>query len=391
MNKKQNLMTVCLFCALLLGFSLAFLILPDQSFSQQENRSLRTLPKFTWEKLFDGSFGEQINDYFADQFPVRDAMVGMKGICETALGKGENNGVLLGKDGQLAKVLFDALDANGGVLTETDSFDPVHLANGIAGINRAAANAQVPFYTLLTGRTWDVAASAFDYPHTFGDALWEQVRKGIAAEANLIDTLPLLREKYEAGEYVTYKTDHHWTTLGAYYAYTEVLGAFGMEGEILPMSAFEKEAASQAFYGTAWSAGGMKFVAPDVLELWRTENEGDFEVTADGKTLSGFYSMGYLEKKDQYSVFLDGTHDVVTVTQKTAEARPRLLLIKDSFANSMAPFLAQHFDLVLLNLSSARTDFTDVTALAQEYDADMVMLVYTVENMVTANKAANLK
>ena len=90
-------------------------------------------------------------------------------------------------------------------------------------------------------------------------------------------------------------------------------------------------------------------------------------------------------------MFLDGTHDVVTVTKKTAQARPRLLLIKDSFANSMAPFLAQHFDLVLLNLSSARTDFTDVTALAQEYDADVVMLVYTVENMVTANKAANLK
>ena len=100
MKNKINLITVCLFAALLFGFSIAFFILPDNSFSEQENRSLRTLPSFSLEKLADGSFGEEINDYFADQFPLRDALVGLKGISEITLAKGENNGVLLGEDGQ---------------------------------------------------------------------------------------------------------------------------------------------------------------------------------------------------------------------------------------------------------------------------------------------------
>ena len=105
--------------------------------------------------------------------------------------------------------------------------------------------------------------------------------------------------------------------------------------------------------------------------------------------MSGFYSDSYLEKKDQYSFFLDGTHDVVTI-KKEGEARPTLLILKDSFANSMAPFLAQHFDLVLLNLSS-RKDFTNITALAEEYGADRALIVYTVENVVTADKLSKLR
>ena len=93
--KKQHLLTVVLFLSVLFAFSAAFLILPDNSFSEQENRSLRTFPRFTAERLINGKFGEEINDYFADQFPMRDSLVGLKGITEIGLGKGENDGILL--------------------------------------------------------------------------------------------------------------------------------------------------------------------------------------------------------------------------------------------------------------------------------------------------------
>ncbi|MBO5294277.1 MAG: hypothetical protein J6B71_03415 [Clostridia bacterium] len=135
----------------------------------------------------------------------------------------------------------------------------------------------------------------------------------------------------------------------------------------------------------------MKFVPPDTMELWLLGNEDEFTVTADGRDLDGFYSMGYLAKKDKYSTFLDGTHDVVTVKKRTDEERQTLVIFKDSFANALAPFLAQHFDLVLLNLSSVRTDYTDVTAYAREYDADRVLLVYTLENVITADKLTRMR
>ncbi len=390
MGRKLQIVTVVLFVLFLFGFALGFLFLPDQSFSEQENRSLRTLPKFTWEKLSTGRYAEEINDYFADQFPLRDWLVGLKGCSEIALGKGENNGVILGEDGQLLTRFYNMLLSDGSVRADSDAYDPVTVDAGVEGILRANNALEIPFAVLLTGRTLDVAASASAYPAAGSDALLEQVCQGLdAGDVNYVDTVPMFRQKYENGEYVYYKTDHHWTTLGAYYAYEEVLWAFGMEEEILPMDAFVRQTVATDFYGTAWSAGGMKFVAPDTMELWLHGNEDSFTVTADGMTLEGFYSRRYLEAKDKFSVFLDGTHDVVTV-EKAGEERPTLVIFKDSFANNLAPFLAQHFDLVLLNLSSRR-DFTNASELCREYEADYALIVYTLENLLTADRLAKLR
>ena len=206
-----------------------------------------------------------------------------------------------------------------------------------------------------------------------------------------MDTIPLLRQRFDAGEEVYYKTDHHWTSLGAYYAYTETMKTFGMEAETLPAERFTRKTVADSFYGTLWSAGGMKWVSPDRVEFWLAGNEDDFVVIADGKEQEGLYSTRWLKEKDCYSAFLDGTHDVVTVKKKDGGERPTLLLLKDSFANSLAPFLAQHFDLVLLNLSSSRADYTDLSALSLEYGADAVMLVYTLENVITADKLSRLR
>ncbi|MBQ1962550.1 MAG: hypothetical protein II369_00350 [Clostridia bacterium] len=386
----QNL-TIAVFLLAVFGFSLAFWILPDRDFSEQENRALRTLPAFTLEKLASGKFSDEINDYFADQFPIRDALVGVKGFAEIAMGKRENDGILLGADGYLAKRRFDMMLQNGEILPDMDAFDEAHVRDAAEAIRRVSESLEVPFSVFLTGRTVDVAASKLAYPSSYSDALLALLREELGTMEGYIDSVPLYRERLENGEDVYYRTDHHWTTLGAYYAYVEILHSYGLEEEILPPDAFDRVTASDAFYGTSWSAGGMKFVSPDSIELWMRGNEESFAVTADGRELEGLYSYRYLDRKDQYSIFLDGTHDVVTVRSKTQADRPTLLLFKDSFANSVAPFLAQHFDLVLLNLSSVRTDYTDVSAYAEQYGADYVLLIYTLENVMTTSKMQNLR
>ena len=391
MNRISKMIAAIGFLLTVFGFAVAFLLLPDRPFSEQENRGLSLCPQFTLEKLVTGAYSQEINDYFADQFPMRDALVWQKGIAELTLGKGENDGVLIGDGGQLAKRLFSAKAADGTLTEETDAFDPAHIQASMEGVNRLASKLDVPLTVLLTGRTLDVAASAFSYPRDFSDALLTCVRDHVADNVVYLDTVPHFRELYDRGEYVYYKTDHHWTTLGAYYAYCEIMRSFGMESEILPESFFVKETSPEPFFGTAWSAGGMKFVPPDRLELWHGADDGAYTVTADGKTLDGFYQRAHLTKKDQYSVFLDGVHDVVTVQKNGEEERPTLLLFKDSFANSIAPFLARHFDLVLLNLSSTKTDFTNASFYAKQYGADRVLLLYTLENVITADRLCRLR
>ncbi len=382
--------TAWVFLTLLFGLSLSFWLLPDQAFSEQENRGLAPLPRFSVERLLSGELSRQVDDYFADQFPNREGLVGLKGVCELALGKGEDNGILLGENGRLARVRFSLHLPSGNATDPLDTFDEAAVEKACQGIGRA--NRGTPrFSVMLTGRNLDVYAKSFSYPTQGSERLLSCVEGHLnALGVTSIDTVRLLRERAEDGEEVYYRTDHHWTTRGAYYAYQAFMREMGREDEILDERVFEKEQGSDAFFGTLWSASGMRWVMPDRVELWTLGDEDDYRVVADGVELEGFYTRRHLQEKDCYRVFLDGTHDVVTVTKRDGAERERLLLIKDSFANSLAPFLARHYDLILCNLSSTRTDFTDVQALAARYEADRTLLVYTLENLLTADRLERL-
>lgn len=390
MNRKRDIYTVLIFLLLIGGFAVAFLALPDRAFSPQENRGLQTLPSISAAGWISGDYADRCDDYFADQFPARDLLVGLKCRCELALGKGENDGILRGRDGYLARVLFDARTRDGRTLSDVDCVDMRQIQASCEALTRTRDALKIPFEILLTGRTIDVCASSFAYPRENSDRLLDAVQSGLGDNTLTVEAVKSLRARHDADEYVYYRTDHHWTTRGAYYAYVHLMRSFGMENAVIPEGAFEKRVVADDFYGTAWSAGGMRQVPPDEIEIWSLGNEDSFCVTADGRAINGFYSPAYLAGKDKYSFFLDGTHDVVTVTKNTDEARPRLLILKDSFANTIVPFLAQHFDLVLLNLSSVRSDFTNLSGAVEEYDADFAALIYTLENMITADRLTRL-
>ncbi len=385
-------MTVVSFVFLLCFTAIAFWLIPDKSLSARENRALQTLPQMSVQAFLSGELSGAYNDYYADQFVARDLLVGLKGRLELLTAKGGNNGILLGANGQLAKRLFSTARTNGNAAEDSDLIDAEHLKNAAAGINRAASNAEVPFAVILTGRTLDVAASAVSYPTDGSEQMLEILRTNLQEGAGYLDLVPFYQDRYESGEYVYYRTDHHWTTLGAYYAYCEIMKAFGMENDIILAENFQKETVSSNFYGTFAAKSGFYFVGADSIELWHLGNEDDFLVTADGRTLDGgFYNRAHLNGNDQYSVFLDGTHDVVNITKKDGTDRPTLAIFKDSFANAVAPFLAQHFDLVIYNLSSPRTDYTDVSAYSRECDADFSLVLYTLGNVIETDKMNRLR
>ena len=160
------------------------------------------------------------------------------------------------------------------------------------------------------------------------------------------------------------------------------------------------------FYGTTWSRAGYKFVEPDTLEIWSPGNEDEFTTTCyaekqikgeDGKpakvkeaykTFPGWLNRDYLAKKDKYAAFLDGTHNEQTIFKNGENDRPRLLIAKDSFANTMVPFLAQHFDLVIVNLAGR---MTDLTSYIEEYGCDRVLIVWNRANLIENNILAAIK
>ncbi len=400
MQKKINIAITALFLAIILGFGAAFWIVPDTPRSADENRPLQTLPKITLATFLDGSLSGSLTDYFSDQFPLRGGFVGLHGIGEIAQMRGESNGVLYGRDGQLAVRRFDAYISRTERATDTDYYHPAHIEHSMASIARlrdSLAADGVPLTVLLAPRTIDVAASAFDYPSDLSDSLDRTVTAALdEAQVEQINLLDTFRQAYNAGEYVYYRTDHHWTTKGAYTAYAATLTAWGMEDEILPADAFEVRTVSD-FYGTTYSRAGLYFIEPDTMEIWIARDGSDdrFAVkNGDGSPITehGFIIESYLSEKDKYSAFLGEARSILTVTDTVAaergEARPRLLIAKDSFANTVAPFLARHFDLVMVNVTG---DKTDLTTLAAEYGCERVLILCNRENLVTTDCLLRLR
>lgn len=403
--KGINLTLIALFLAVIFIFSAAFVVVPDIKFSEQENRNLKTFPKASLEKIADGTYTAEMNEYFADQFVLRDTLVGLKGYAEALLCKGENNGVLLGKDGQLAVRFFSAYKSRLEKTNDTDFYYESNVKNAVQNLNKYAENEERPVITVLPPRTVDVAVSAFKFPDTSGEKLNECITSELKEKCGFIDLLPLFQEKYKAGEYVYYKTDHHWTSKGAYLAYCEILKKWGMAEKIIPEEAFKKEQIKD-FYGTTWSKAGFKFIKPDFLEIWSVGNENEFETTCFTsvikrdennqmksvkeayKSFSGWINRDYLSQKNKYAAFLDGTHNEQTVFKKDSDKRERLLIAKDSFADTLVPFLSQHFDLVIINLSNG---ITDLSNYAKEYDCDRVLIVYNFENIISTGNLANIK
>ena len=227
------------------------------------------------------------------------------------------------------------------------------------------------------------------YPTDATDALWADIDAGLDQSVHYVDLRAIMQDASESGAYVYYRTDHHWTTDGAYLAYKALMGTWGREADIIPESHFTVEPI-EGFYGTTWSRAGFAFVAPDTLEIWHFEGEDAYTVTdpITGESFKGFYNRDYLAKKDKYSAFLDGTHGVLTVTKDSGENRPTLLVLKDSFLNSMVPFLAQHYDLVVVNLSVGGVK--PIAEYIAQYGCDGVLIVYNAENIMENNALATL-
>lgn len=384
MKKASELITVISFCLIIAILSTAFLIIPDREFSQQENRNLATLPKADSEKFFSGEFAEEINTYFADQFPLRDMFVKLKSTAELAFLKGENNGVLYSRN-QLAVKDFNAYESILNITQDTDRIYPETIRAQLENIRHLGENLQIPLIMVIPPRTVDIADSVFDYNRPDGDLVFDLMDEILGAESGYIDILGSFREKYENGEYVYYRTDHHWTTLGAYYTYCEIMKSLGNEASVIPREEFTIEEITD-FSGTTAARANFPIYEKDIIEIWHLEDDNEYEIIADGETLDGFYERSYLETSDKYSVFLDGTHNLTTVTKK-GEDRETLLIVKDSFANCLIPFLAREYDIIAVNIHTVNA----ISAMAENYGADAVLTVCNTENLITTGDLGKLR
>ena len=178
-------------------------------------------------------------------------------------------------------------------------------------------------------------------------------------------------------EYIYYRTDHHWTTLGAYYAYSQLCDLLGLT----PFDLDSHQAVEiPDFYGTFYSRARTWNAQPDTLTYYDLDNPMTiYTVTGagmpDAGETTGLYDLAKLGVYDKYAVFLHGNNGLSRVE---GDGEGRILVIKDSYANSLVPFLTANY--AEIDVVDLRNYNYGLDTLIADNDYDQILVLYSFDS-----------
>lgn len=362
MNKKALWAEALIFLAFIGAFFILNLVLPDRQFSEQENRYLQMRPEFSFKSLFSGDYTSKFETYTTDQFTFRDEWITLKAASELALGKQENNDVHLCENGTLIE----------GFKRPENSV----LDSNMSALNTLVGNTDAKVYFALIPDKSDLYASLL--PKNAPNDSEKEVIDYCYGQSNATNVDMYSALSAHKDEYIFYRTDHHWTSLGAYYGLSALAESMGLPCPALD-SYTDRHVVSEEFYGTTWSSSGFSWVDPDTMEIFVDAPEG-LKVTSypQGSPVEGkLYDFSFLEKKDKYSMFMGGNCPM-HVIETGNEDKPSLLILRDSYTDSLIPFLLDDFsEIHVLDLRYYRAS---LKAYIEQNDFDNVLVCYSVSN-----------
>ena len=362
MSKKFNLALTGLFCLFLAGMLAVSILLPDKAFSPLENRYLQKAPTLSWKTFTNGDFMADAEAYTADHVAGRDFWVALNTWCERLSGKQESNNVYFGQGGTLITRVGEPAEGD--------------LEKKAGYLDRLVDNVEVPVYVSLipsAAHTWaDRLPSGA--PTADEDAIIDTLYG--STQALTVDLRDILTAHKD--EYLYYRTDHHWTSLGAYYGYAALAEA--MDLEPVPLSDYVKTTVSDDFNGTSFSSSGVRWLQPDSMDTYVPQEGITVTSYFDGTPSQGaLYVESFLEVKDKYSYFMGGVSPLHVIETQNAES-PRLLIIRDSYSDSLVPFLTPHFSQI--HMFDLRYNRNSIKDYVETNDIDSVLVLYSIPNFV---------
>ncbi len=338
---------IIVFMGFILLFTLLDILTPDRTRTDYE--TLSSAPKFSVKALVDNTFTPAYETYVNDQFIFRDEWIDVKSRVEWLLTKVENNGIIYGGNDQMFPKLYETdeeqLDTNLTALATFLERYPEKTSVLIAPVASNIYEDELPFSPPMIDE------------NTLIDEIFATVEE---AGATVVDARASLIEN--KSEYIYYRNDHHWTTLGAYYAYIEFASLNALE----PFDLSEHTAVEvDGFLGTSYSKSKYFAAVPDVLTYYELDN-----TIKVGEEDLPIYDYEKLDTADKYAMFLQGNPGFATVL---GDGEGKALVIKDSYANCFVPFMTENF--ATIDVVDFRFYNASVTQLeiAEEYDEILIL------------------
>lgn len=360
----RNKIITSFFCLLLAASALTGLIVPDRYYSEREKRTLTQKPQFTIIDFVSGNFSDELDQYLTDQVPLRDDWVTLKTYMELAVGKRESGGVYIGKD----KYLMDKF-------TSYSKKQLTANAAALAKLQKVLAEEGISMDTILVPVAAQVLTDKLpDYAPVADYAAILQVLTDTG-----VDTTDVFSALAAHGsENIYYRTDHHWTSLGAYYTYCAWRGVEPNADE------WTQEVLCTNFRGTTWNKVPLPTVPAEEITAWYKHEYHNVSYNGGEYKTNSIYERKYLSGSDQYAVFLNSNQARTIISGSGRSGK--LLLIKDSYGNTFSQFPAE--DYAEVHVLDLRFFKGDVAEYAKENGITDTLVLYGAQNFV---KDTNLR
>ncbi|MBE6015500.1 MAG: hypothetical protein E7241_09090 [Lachnospiraceae bacterium] len=377
----------CIAFFLLMGIgAVTALIIPLRpTKSDLEKRELAKFPEFTLASFLDGSYFSQIDTWYSDTFPFREQLLACNSFLQSFNGIGSvqiHGNVQAGDEiptesGELATLEEDTSSEEPSSVTPsteedvnvpTQTLGPVFVAgNSAYEFYRFGKDASTKYAAVINtaAEKFEGTASVYDIiiPNSMGVVLPDKIRENIntsdqreainymysvmsdkVKKVNIFDTL-----KSHKGEYIYFRTDHHWTQLGAYYAYTEFCKSKGISPK--PLEYYEVKQ-FEGFLGSFYSDSGQApelAKTPDTVYAYypkatnkmtyldRKGNEGSWNIINDVSS----WGAG-----SKYNCFIGGDNPLSTIVNPEINDGSAVVVVKESYGNAFVPFLVDHYNYV---------------------------------------------
>ncbi len=352
-NKVIALLSSLLVVALLI----ASFAMKDKDFSESENRTLASFPEFEFSELADGEYFSKVTTYLKDQFPGRDGLMALYAGFQQFLLKTEINNIYLCEDDYLIEK--EKNTDNAYVIKKLSRFiskinEDINVSVMLAPTSLTVNEDKLPLFA--SGDEEDNIAEIY--------AALDELSKDV----NLIELSKILKdnngveneslagasdsvssEVLRLSSQLYYKTDHHWTSFGAYYAYVSYANSLGLS--VNEMKDYDISVVGRDFYGSFFTKVGLKnLTSSDVITAFYPLSYDDLSVTYNGKTSYdnegneiSLFNTDYLSLRDKYSYFLNNQNTIVEIVNPNITDGSHLVLVKDSYANSLIPFLTDYY------------------------------------------------
>ena len=373
--EKQNRRTRKRMALILPGILTAVMVLsllvPDKAYSNMENRPLEQVPSFELSSILSGKFQKQALENFSDQIPGRELLIHGAYLTKKLMGITKIDDVYLGKNALIQNPPQPdqkIIQANAKAIQDFASSSGIH---SLAMVIPTAAQIQpnkLPNF-----------APVFNQKEVI-DGIYQSLQNS----TQTIDVLQPLSS--HQNEYIFYRTDHHWTSLGAWYAFQPLISAMGFTPPEL--KEYQTYLVDKDFTGSLARKTGSIGI-DDQIYVYQSPKEPDYVVTyqsTQSKTTSIFVSEA-LSKQDSYEVFLGANQGLVTI-ETAADTGRNLLMFKDSFANTLVQFLVPYFDSI--TIVDPRMYYEDLKALIEQAGITDALFVYNYSNFVSDSSLSDL-